>query len=135
MGMIAQELIAKEPQLVRRLILVGTGPRVGEGIAEVTKVTNKYFLKSILTRKDIKYYLFFTSTTNGQEKATGFLDRLKNRLIFKDKNIRFSSYLNQLTAINLWGKAEPDDLSKIKQPTLIVNGIKIEWCQRLIHTT
>lgn len=121
-GMIAQELIAKEPLLVRKLILVGTGPRGGEGISEVTKVTNKDFLRSILTRKDVKMYLFFTETENGRKKAAEFLDRIKTRSQIKDKNIRFSSYQNQLTAINRWGKEQPADLSTINQQTLIVNG-------------
>ncbi|WP_270274628.1 alpha/beta fold hydrolase [Enterococcus casseliflavus] len=121
-GMIAQELVAKEPLLVRKLILVGTGPRGGEGISDVTKVTNKDFLRSILTRKDIKTYLFFTETENGRRKAAEFLDRINTRSQVKDKNIRFSSYLNQLTAINRWGKEKPADLSTINQQTLIVNG-------------
>lgn len=121
-GMIAQELVAKEPLLVRKLILVGTGPRGGEGISDVTKVTNKDFLRSILTRKDIKTYLFFTETENGRRKAAEFLDRINTRSQVKDKNIRFSSYQNQLTAINRWGKEKPADLSTINQQTLIVNG-------------
>lgn len=121
-GMIAQELVAKEPLLVRKLILVGTGPRGGEGISEVTKVTNKDFLRSILTRKDIKTYLFFTETENGRRKAAEFLERINTRSQVKDKNIRFSSYQNQLTAINRWGKEKPADLSTINQQTLIVNG-------------
>ncbi|MGM0104008.1 hypothetical protein IGI89_003265 [Enterococcus sp. AZ141] len=121
-GMIAQELVAKEPLLVRKLILVGTGPRGGEGISEVTKVTNKEFLRSILTRKDIKTYLFFTETENGRIKAAEFLERINTRSQAKDKNIRFSSYQNQLTAINRWGKEKSADLSTISQQTLIVNG-------------
>lgn len=121
-GMIAQELVAKEPLLVRKLILVGTGPRGGEGISEVTKVTNKDFLRSILTRKDIKTYLFFTETENGRIKAAEFLERINTRSQVKDKNIRFSSYQNQLTAINRWGKENSADLSTINQQTLIVNG-------------
>ncbi|MFS0934642.1 alpha/beta fold hydrolase [Enterococcus casseliflavus] len=120
--MIAQELVAKEPLLVRKLILVGTGPQGGEGISEVTKVTNKDFLRSILTRKDIKTYLFFTETENGRIKATEFLERINTRSLTKDKNIRFSSYQNQLTAINRWGKEKSADLSTISQQTLIVNG-------------
>lgn len=121
-GMIAQELVAKEPLLVRKLILVGTGPRGGEGISEVAKVTNKDFLRSILTRKDIKTYLFFTETENGRIKAAEFLERINTRSQVKDKNIRFSSYQNQLTAINRWGKEKSADLSTINQQTLIVNG-------------
>jgi pimeloyl-ACP methyl ester carboxylesterase len=32
-GLIAQELALADPKLVRRLVLVGTGPRSGQGMA------------------------------------------------------------------------------------------------------
>lgn len=121
-GMIAQELVLKNPSLVRRLILVGTGPKGGLGISEVSKVTNKDFIRSIFTRKDVKTYLFFTDTLNGRKKASEYLHRLNQRTTVKDKKIRFASYQNQLKAINKWGKVIPSDLSHINQPTLIVNG-------------
>src|SRR5919198_2866626 len=38
-GMIAQVIAQKEPQLVRKLILAGTGPAGGEGIDKVTRIT------------------------------------------------------------------------------------------------
>src|SRR6202051_5101776 len=42
-GLVAQELALAEPQLVRRLILVGTGPRSGEGMASLTPEGQKIF--------------------------------------------------------------------------------------------
>jgi len=35
-GLVAQTLTLAEPELVRRLVLVGTGPRSGEGMASLT---------------------------------------------------------------------------------------------------
>jgi pimeloyl-ACP methyl ester carboxylesterase len=35
-GMVAQEITLQAPDLVRKLILVGTGPRGGEGMASIT---------------------------------------------------------------------------------------------------
>ncbi|MGF2943234.1 alpha/beta fold hydrolase [Enterococcus xiangfangensis] len=121
-GMIAQELVVKEPQLVRKLVLVGTGPRGGQGISDVTRITNKDLVRSIFTRKDIKNYLFFTSTANGKQKAQDYLSRIHERIAVKDKTIRLSSYNNQLKAINRWGKDSHLDLSNVTQPTLVVNG-------------
>jgi pimeloyl-ACP methyl ester carboxylesterase len=38
-GMIAQEIVLMEPQLVRKMIIAGTGPAGGEGISAVARVT------------------------------------------------------------------------------------------------
>jgi pimeloyl-ACP methyl ester carboxylesterase len=121
-GMIAQELILKEPSLVRKLVLVGTGPRGGKGISNVTHITNLDFVRAILTFKDVKTYLFFPNTKNGKKKAKEFLIQIKKRKKHRDKTIILRAYRMQLDAINKWGKDKPADLSKIVQPTLIING-------------
>ena len=121
-GMIAQELIEMEPHIVNKLILAGTGPRGGVGIENVTKLSDRDTIRAILTLKDVKTYLFFTRTKNGKQKAREFLLRLKKRQEERDKTINLKAYRTQLRAINKWGLAEPDDLSKISAPTLIVNG-------------
>ncbi|MGB4661249.1 MAG: alpha/beta hydrolase [Mobilitalea sp.] len=121
-GMIAQELLAIEPELVRKLILSGTGPRGGKGIKKVTKITYFDMLCAIFTLKDIKTYLFFTRTDNGKQKAKEFLYRIRERKVARDKMISIKGFRTQLKAIHKWGLAKPADLSKIKQPTLVVNG-------------
>ena len=42
-GMVAQEIALQARNLVRRLILVGTGPRGGEGMASLTQVARRIF--------------------------------------------------------------------------------------------
>lgn len=121
-GMIAQELILKEANLVRKLVLVGTGPRGGKGISKVTRITNLDFVRALLTFKDVKTYLFFPNTKNGKKKAKEFLIQIKKRKKHRDKTISLRAYRMQLHAINKWGKDKPTDLSKIVQPTLIING-------------
>ncbi|MGI8351121.1 alpha/beta fold hydrolase [Niallia circulans] len=121
-GMIAQELILKEPGLVRKLVLVGTGPRGGKGITDVTYITNLDLVRAILTFKDIKTYLFFPNTKNGKKKAKEFLIQIKQRKKHRDKTISLKAYRMQLRAINKWGKDKIADLAKIVQPTLIING-------------
>ncbi|MDF2792077.1 MAG: alpha/beta hydrolase [Neobacillus sp.] len=121
-GMVAQELLAIEPKIVRKLILTGTGPRGGKGIKNVTKITNFDLVRAIFTLKDIKTYLFFTRTDNGKQKAKEFLMRIKERKEARDKMISIKGYRTQLKAIHKWGLANPADLSKITQPTLVVNG-------------
>lgn len=121
-GMIAQELLELEPTLVRKVILTGTGPRGGKGIEHVTKISNQDLVRAIFTLKDVKTYLFFTRTLNGKRKAKEFLARIKERKHNRDKMISLKGYYTQLKAINRWGNSTPADLSKIKQPILVVNG-------------
>ena len=121
-GMIAQELLELEPTLIRKVILTGTGPRGGKGIENVTKISNQDLVRAIFTLKDVKTYLFFTRTSNGKKKAKEFLARIKERKQNRDKMISLKGYYTQLEAINRWGKSTPADLSKIKQPILVVNG-------------
>src|SRR5712675_1012730 len=45
-GLVAQELTRRNPALVRRLILVGTGPRGGEGMATLTPEAQAVFGKA-----------------------------------------------------------------------------------------
>lgn len=121
-GMIAQEIVAKEPQLVRKMILAGTGPAGGEGISAVPGVANYDLLRGLLTGQDPKQYLFFTRTPNGIEAGKAFLARLRERSQDRDEEITVGAYLAQLQALSAWGRKKPADLSAIRQDVLIVNG-------------
>ncbi|WP_098025139.1 alpha/beta fold hydrolase [Streptomyces sp. st115] len=121
-GFIAQVIAAEEPDLVRKLILAGTGPAGGPGIDKVTSVTVQDMLKATLQRKDPKHYLFFTQTEGGQRAAREFLARLKERTDDRDKAISVPSFRAQLKAIKRWGRTAPQDLSRIQQPVLVANG-------------
>jgi pimeloyl-ACP methyl ester carboxylesterase len=121
-GMIAQVIARTEPQLIRRLILAGTGPAGGEGIKNVTRISHFDTLRALLTLQDPKQFLFFTRTANGRRAGKEFLARLKERTQDRDKAISLISYFSQLKAIHRWGLARPQDLSVIQQPVLIANG-------------
>lgn len=121
-GMIAQVIAETEPQLIRRLILAGTGPAGGEGIKNVTRISHYDTVRALLTFQDVKQFLFFTRTPNGIRAGKEFLARLKERTQDRDKAIRLTSYFSQLKAIHRWGLARPQDLSAIKIPVLVANG-------------
>ncbi|WP_412769376.1 alpha/beta fold hydrolase [Ralstonia pseudosolanacearum] len=121
-GMIAQEMVLKEPQLIRKMVLAGTGPAGGEGISSVTGVTFYDMLRGFFTGQDAKQFLFFTRTPNGIEAGKAFLARLKERTENRDKEISVSAFMAQLSALRAWGSKPPADLSVIKQPVLVVNG-------------
>ena len=121
-GMVAQVIAKLEPQLVRKMILAGTGPAGGVGIDKVTRITFLDMLKGYLTFKDPKHYLFFTTTANGRRAAGRFIERLKERTEDRDKPISVGAFRAQLRAIHTWGVQEPSDLSTIRQPAFVANG-------------
>jgi pimeloyl-ACP methyl ester carboxylesterase len=121
-GFVAQLIAQEEPQLVRKIVLAGTGPAGGKGIDKVTSVTIRDMIKGALTFKDPKYYLFFTRTSNGRKAAREFLERLQERTDNRDKAISFTAFFTQLKAIRAWGRQKPYDLTVIQQPVLVVNG-------------
>ena len=121
-GMIAQVIAQTDPQLIRRLILAGTGPAGGEGIKNVTRISHLDTVRALLTLQDPKQFLFFTRTANGRRAGKEFLARLKERTQDRDKAISLISYFSQLKAIHRWGLARPQDLSVIQQPVLVANG-------------
>ncbi|KIU16290.1 alpha/beta fold hydrolase [Mycolicibacterium llatzerense] len=121
-GMIAQDLALKHPELVRRLVLTGTGPRGGKDIDKVAGLTYWDTLRATLTRSDPKEFLFFHRDAVGKRAGKQFVNRLKERTTDRDKDIAISAFQTQLKAIKAYGRSGPSDLSKITQPTLIANG-------------
>ncbi|MBY5559568.1 alpha/beta hydrolase [Rhizobium leguminosarum] len=121
-GFVAQDITLKAPDLVRKLILAGTGPAGGRGIEKVGAISWPLIIKGLLTLRDPKTYLFFTSTANGRQAAKAFLDRLKERKAGRDKGPTPRAFLRQLQAIKAWGRQAPQDLGRITIPVLIANG-------------
>lgn len=121
-GMVAQVIAQQEPQLVRKMILAGTGPAGGEGIEKVTRITYLDIARGLLTRQDPKQFLFFTRTPNGRRAGKEFLARLEERTIDRDEAISVRSFRAQLKAIHRWGQQKPANLASIHQPTLVING-------------
>ena len=121
-GFVAQDVVMKAPDLVRKLILTGTGPAGGQSIDHVGAVSWPLMLKGLLTLRDPKTYLFFTSTANGRQAASAFLKRLKERKSGRDKGPTPGALLRQLKAIKDWGRQAPQDLSRLRLPVLIANG-------------
>ena len=121
-GMIAQDLIVKHPDLVRRLVLTGTGPRGGKDIDKVVGVTYWDILRATVTRSDPKEFLFFNRNATGKPAAKAFVKRLQERAIDRDKKITTKAFRTQLKAIRKYGRSAPSDLSGFTQPTLIANG-------------
>ncbi|GIM63586.1 alpha/beta hydrolase [Planomonospora venezuelensis] len=121
-GMIAQALIVKDPGLVRRLVLTGTGPKGGKDMDKVARTTYYDILRATLTRSDPKEFLFFNRDAAGKAAGKAFVERLHERTVDRDAKMSLKGFQTQLSAIKTWGRGAPDDLSVITQPTLIANG-------------
>ena len=120
-GFVAQALVVKHRDLVRKLVLTGTGPKGGKDIDKVAGTTYFDMLRATLTRSDPKEFLFFNRNATGKPAARAFVNRLKERTD-RDAPIKVKAFQTQLKAIRKWGRGTPDDLSKITQPTLVANG-------------
>jgi pimeloyl-ACP methyl ester carboxylesterase len=121
-GMIAQDLVLVHPELVRKLVLTGTGPRGGKDMDKVTRVTYGDILRSAIARSDPKEFLFFNRDRIGKAAGKAFVARLRERTADRDRPFKVTTLGTQLKAIQRFGRSAPSDLSTITQPTLIANG-------------
>lgn len=121
-GGVAQMVALQAPDLVRRMILAGTGPRGGGGIEKITRVAVSAYIKAALTLSDARNFLFFPRTPDGKRAARAYFARLKERTTNRDKPVSLQARRAQLKAIRAAGLSAPDDLSVITQPVFVANG-------------
>jgi len=124
-GLVAQALTQAEPRLVRKLVLVGTGPRSGEGMASLTPEAQAIFSASYEQPDHLWLKVFFTDSEASQKAGRAFLSRFRQRSQDRDPECNEKVAPAQLEALGKWGAptANPYDyLKSITQPTLVVNG-------------
>jgi pimeloyl-ACP methyl ester carboxylesterase len=117
-GMIVQQLAHDHPKLLRRIILLGTGPRGGEGMTFTELSTEE-------KADPIRFLLgaFFAPTETSQTAGKAFFGRLEWRRDDRDLPVSKKSAEGQLNAIREWGTIPPSNryamLEKIKHKALI----------------
>lgn len=121
-GAVAQMVALQAPDLVRRMVLAGTGPRGGGGIWKMPFIVGSAYFKAFVTRKDPRHYLFFPGNAEGRRASAEYFERLAERTQNRDKPISGQARLAQLRAITAGGLHAPDDLSVITAPVLVANG-------------
>lgn len=121
-GGVAQVVAKLAPDLVRKVVIAGSGPRGGGGIDKITKVAVYAYLMSALTLSDARNFLFFPRTPEGKRAAKEYFAALKQRTRDRDRGIALQARRAQLKAIRVWGLNAPDDLSAIKHPVFVANG-------------
>lgn len=134
-GVIAQVIVRTEPQLVRRMILSGTGPEGGEGIKDVTALSHLDTARALLTFQDPKQFLFFTRTEGGRRAGKAFLARLQERTVDRPRRghpSRTATSSRPCTA-GAWRNpmTSPSPGSPYSSPTVTTTG----WSRRRTRPT
>jgi pimeloyl-ACP methyl ester carboxylesterase len=124
-GYVAQQIAVDRPELVRRLILVGTGPRGGEGMGQLAPDLAPLF-GTVHDPQDLMWLpIFFSPSQDSQAAGRRFLERIRARTEDRDVPVSAATVAAHSAAAREWGAATPgsfDYLSDIAQPTLVVNG-------------
>jgi pimeloyl-ACP methyl ester carboxylesterase len=122
-GMIAQQLAFEYPDMVKRIILLGTGPRGGEGMT-FTELS----VDELDDPVNLLMFAFFTPSDASKAAGRAYLERLKLRAADRDEPVSRQAAIAQLESIREWGAIPSENrfamLSSIHQPTLIVHGNK-----------
>lgn len=125
-GMVAQTVTLERPELVRRLLLVGTGPRNGDSMETLTPESKSIFGAKYDPPENLWLSVLFTPSEASQAAGRAFLKRSLARTIDRDVPVDEKKVAPaQIAAVEEWGKAMGDRfayLKSIKQPTLVVNG-------------
>ena len=123
-GAVAQQVLADRPELVRKVILVGTGPQGAEGFKDLPNVIGENVKKSAEANVPLKSLLFFTSTPQGRQAGLEFVKRINNHTVDPEPVATQEATQAQAKAYITWGlsPANHAQLAAIKQPVLVVNG-------------
>ena len=126
-GFVAQSVALQFPGRVRKLVLVGTGPRGGvpsqdPNVPVHARSTDEKTGDSPL---EAFLYLFFSPSDVGRKAGEAFWERRQRRTEDRDVPASMQTMGAQLAAMQAWLGARDEDfaeLGRITQPTLVVNG-------------
>ena len=123
-GLVAQEVALARPELVRRLVLVGTGPRGGEGIGALPAWVGELFTRKHERQEDMWLPILFAPTQTSQAAGRAYVERITARTD-RDAPVSDQSIAAQRAAIAAYGAAKDPSyahLTGLQLPVLIVNG-------------
>jgi|SRR5882672_4496616 len=124
-GFVAQEIAVQASDLVRCMVLAGTGPQGGEGMAQFSPKVFEILAREGATVEERLLELFFSPTEASQAAGRAWLGRIATRQADREPPSPENVAAAQLQAIQAWGKGQGDRrvyLQRIKQPVLVMNG-------------
>jgi pimeloyl-ACP methyl ester carboxylesterase len=123
-GFVAQEVALARPDLVRRLVLVGTGPRGGEGIGALPAWVAELFTRKYERPEDMWLPILFSPTETSQAAGRAYVERIVARTD-RDAPVSDQSITAQRAALAAYGAAQDPSYAHLKGldlPVLVVNG-------------
>jgi pimeloyl-ACP methyl ester carboxylesterase len=123
-GLVAQEVALARPDLVRRLVLAGTGPRGGEGIGALPAWVAELFTRKYERQEDMWLPILFSPTEASQAAGRAYVERIVAR---PDRDVPVSdqSIAAQGAALAAYGADKDPSYAHLKGlglPVLVVNG-------------
>jgi len=121
-GFIAQEIIETEPQLVNRLILVGTGPQGSEGLSEIGR---KLSSADSLTPEELFLAGFFAPSEHSRELGKQSFARIQAKKDGRSLPLSKESFGAEFTAVLGWAQPDPKGFERARSvttPVLIFGG-------------
>jgi 3-oxoacyl-[acyl-carrier protein] reductase len=115
-GFVAQEIALQAPGLVRKLILVGTGPRGGEGMATPTPEAQQIFGATYDPQEHLWLAVHFGPSEKAKAAGLEFLKRKHLRQVDRDPEVNERVGDLQIEAIVKWG------VQRAGSYELVVNG-------------
>jgi len=121
-GFIAQEIVETEPQLVNKLILVGTGPQGSEGLSEIGK---KLSAAGSLSPKELFLAGLFAPSEHSRQLGEQSFARIQAKKEDRDLPVSKESFGAEFTAVLGWAQPDPAGFERAKtvtNPVLIFGG-------------
>jgi pimeloyl-ACP methyl ester carboxylesterase len=119
-GFIAQSIAVMNPDLLRKIILVGTAPQGTKALHSFPQLVQKAFS---LTPMEIFLFIFATRSEKSRAKLSATLNRLMERKQDRDQETSMPAVQAQIKALTRWGTDPVTiNLSKVYQPVLIIQG-------------
>jgi pimeloyl-ACP methyl ester carboxylesterase len=123
-GAVAQALTFRHPEVVRRLVLLGTIPPHGDMTDADPKVP-EVIVRPEFTREDF-LFLFFGRSETAKQAGREFWERRHQRTIDVDPDVPVEVGYQLQGAVVKWAQWSEEDrdaaLAAVRQPTLVVNG-------------
>jgi pimeloyl-ACP methyl ester carboxylesterase len=124
-GLVVQQVTVDRPELVRKLVLVGTGPKGGEGMQSLTPEAMEIFGSTYADPEELWLKVHFSPSETSQAAGRRFLERKLLRTEGRDPQVKETvagAQVASLAGYNVITEDRYSDLKKIKLPTLVVNG-------------
>ncbi len=123
-GLVAQEVTLARPDLVRRLVLVGTAPRGGEGLGALPAWVAELFTRKYEQQEEMWLPILFAPTQTSQAAGRAYVERILTRAD-RDTPVSDQSIAAQRAALAAYGAAKDPSYAHLKGlelPVLVVNG-------------